>query len=235
MSSPVAQALISSVISEWTDASHPFTAYQVSKEVQRRMKDQGQPFERHNDLKNDIHQCQQLADASEYGDYTKTLVSIGNGHQAFLYHPTSFDASTWVPTVGTPDSAPTPAPALTASLAAAGLTPALPAASTDSDGDNDDGDDGSYNTDYRGRLMIPVQFMRDLGLKAGNTVYVVSEQDEVTLSSTNGGTAKSRLVERNGDIRVLTTELQAAGLSGNKFNIELKDVAGAKVVSVKAA
>lgn len=232
MSSTVAQALISTVISEWTDASYPFTAYQVSKEVQRRMKDQGQPFERHNDLKNDIHQCQQLADASEYGDYTKTLVPIGNGHQAFLYHPTSFDASSWVPTVGTPDSAPTPAPALTNSLAAAGLPPALPAASTDGD---DDGDDGSYNTDYRGRLMIPVQFMRDLGLKAGNTVYVVSEQNEVVLSATNGGTSKSRLVERNGDIRVLTTELQAAGLTGNKFNIELKDVAGSKVVSVKAA
>lgn len=227
---PVAEALIAAVISEWTDASYPFTAYQVSKEVQRRMKAQGHAFIRHNDLKNSIHKCQQLADASEYGDYTHTLVPVA-GSQAVLYHPDTFDASTWTPTTDAPTSVGTP------SIAAAVTTPALsaPAAATTDSDDDDSADDGAFVTDYRGRLMVPKQFISGLGLKSNDTVYVVSENNEVTLCATNGGSSKARQIERNGDIRVLTTELQAAGLTGNKFNIESADRNGTKVVSIKAA
>jgi hypothetical protein len=233
---PVAEALIAAVVSEWTDASFPFTAFQVSKEVQRRLKSQGQPFVRHNDMKNEIHKCQQLADASEFGDYTQTLVPVA-GTQAFLYHPTSFDASTWTPTTDVPTSIGTPAVSV-APLAAAvsSIAGALTAAPASTD-DDDEGDDGSFVTDYRGRLMVPVQYLRNLGLKATDTVYVNSNVNEVTLcaSTPSGSVSKARTVERNGDLRVLTTELQASGLSGNKFNIEMADVNGTKVVSIKAA
>jgi hypothetical protein len=227
---PVAEALISAVISEWTDASYPFTAYQVSREVQRRMKAQGHAFIRHNDLKNSIHKCQQLADASEYGDYTQTLVPVA-GSQAILYHPDSFDASTWTPTTDAPTGSGTPA---VAQIGVSVLTPTANNNAPATDGD-DSSDDGAFVTDYRGRLMVPKQFIAGLGLKSNDTVYVVSENHEVTLCATNGGSSKARQVERNGDIRVLTTELQAAGLTGNKFNIETTDRNGTKVVSIKAA
>jgi bifunctional DNA-binding transcriptional regulator/antitoxin component of YhaV-PrlF toxin-antitoxin module len=232
---PVAEALISTVITEWTDASYPFTAYQVSREVQRRMKAQGHAFIRHNDLKNSIHKCQQLADASEYGDYTHTLVPVA-GTQAVLYHPNTFDASTWTPTTDAPSpvtggsahpvTTPTHAPAALTS----GLSVVTPTDASDGD------DDGAFVTDYRGRLMVPKQYLSNLGLNAGSTVYVISETNELVLSASQiAASGKSRLVERNGDIRVLTTELQAAGLTGNKFNIEMADRNGVQVVSVKAA
>ena len=48
-------------------------------------------------MRNYIHQCQCLNDELEFGGYEKTLVDVGNGQQAFLYHPNAYDPSQYVP------------------------------------------------------------------------------------------------------------------------------------------
>ena len=222
MCTPQNSQIIDTVIKEFLDRGQAFTAFEVSLEAKKRG-----ATERHRDMKNYIHQCAGLNDEMEFGDYSKTLVSVGNEGgqplQAFLYHPKSYDASTYKPLERKGGAPPTPTPAL----------PAL-AASTTPNGtgtavlDPDEPDDGSYAVDYRNRLMIPTKFLRGISANPGELVHVYSESDGVgnciylskTAPTKDGVTSKTQMVERNGDLRLSQTTLQGSGLSGTNFLIE---------------
>jgi hypothetical protein len=222
MCTPQNSQIIDTVVKEFLDRGQAFTAFEVSLEAKKRGAN-----ERHRDMKNYIHQSAGLNDEMEFGDYTKTLVSVGNEGgqplQAFLYHPKSYDPNTYKPLErkggGSPPLIPqVPTPSLAAS-AAPSATATL---------DPDEPDDGSYAVDYRNRLMIPTKFLRGISANPGELVHVYAESDGVgnciylskTAPTKDGVTSKTQMVERNGDLRLSQTTLQSSGLSGTNFLIE---------------
>jgi hypothetical protein len=225
MCTPQNSQIIDTVVKEFLDRGQAFTAFEVSLEAKKRG-----ATERHRDMKNYIHQCPVLNDEMEFGNYDKTLVHVGNEGgqplQAFLYHPKSYDASTYKPLErkgGSSQPAAVPSvPALAASTA--GAVNGSGAAALDPD----EPDDGSYAVDYRNRLMIPTKFLRGMSATPGELVHVYADTDGVgtciflskTAPTGDGVTSKTQMVERNGDLRLSQTTLTGSGFTGNKFLIE---------------
>lgn len=240
MCDPQNQDIINAVVKEFITQSRAFTAFDVSLEAKSRG-----ATERHRDMKDFIHQSSVLNDEMQYGNYTKTLVYVGddggNKLQAFLYHPTNYDPNSYVPqprkrgnfptpgvkaipSFGTPTTPNSPTPAVCLPGGGPGTT-TTPAGLSSGDG-TDDGasDDGTYRLDHRNRLMIPTTFLKKLGLVPGQMVYMSPESKKMVLTAkavnTSSG-ATSKMVERNGDVRIYEGVLNNCGMSGSKFKVEM--------------
>jgi len=120
-------------------------------------------------------------------------------------------------------------------------------ASTDDDNASDSGgenNDGTFSPDHYKRLFIPTRFMREAGFAKGdqchilpdagtNTILLVKDPDPAL---TGGLTVTTKTVERNGDIRLRSNTLRAAGLgSDSKFVIENYDDGGGMVVKITSS
>lgn len=202
------QGTIDHVIQEMIDQKRAFTAFEVSLEAKNRGAN-----ERHRHMKEYIHKCTVLNDACEFGDYTKTMVDVGNENgqvlRAFLYHPTSYDASGYQPL-----SRGRSQPVVTTS------NPTIVAVLPASVPDTDNGDD-SYGVDYRGRLWVLSNTLSNVGVKPSEPVYVFQDGNAILLSKTdpNQG-AKAQIVEPRGGLHLSGATLKAYGLDGDKFLIE---------------
>lgn len=95
-------------------------------------------------------------------DYSKTVISVGSGRKAYLYHPDGVDPS---------DYANTNARALTPTEAGVAAPTATAAGVVDLDDDTDDDDDYLSKTIYLGRrARVPGKFTRIIGLNPGDQV-----------------------------------------------------------------
>jgi len=209
MCSPQNQTLINNVLDDYVSQGRAFTAFEVSIEAKKRG-----ATERHRDMRAYIHSCQSLNDELEFGSYSKTLVPVGGGNNAFLYHPNSFDPANYVPLDTNQSPAPTQPNSVSApATSAAAATPTV-----------DDGDIG-HSLDHRNRLMIPTSFIRGLGVDPGNRVNVVRNNGSIFLipeanAVADGDTATQQVVERNGDLRLSLGTLMSASLQTGNFQIE---------------
>ena len=139
-----AQDIIREKVAEFVQEERLFTAYDISKAVQAELKSQGLPFERHRDLKGDIHQEVSIALAT--GDYVQTLHDVGAPTRAFLYLPQGADPNDYVPQdrKDTPKQADTDASQTQAQVVAG--TAAKPFASQDDDADDAQLGDGNLSS-----------------------------------------------------------------------------------------
>lgn len=111
----------------------------------------------------------------------------------------------------------------------------------DSGGENND---GTFSPDHYKRLFIPTRFLREAGLQAGDTCSIVPDAGTNTIllvkdpsdTLTDGLTVTTKTVERNGDIRLRSNSLRAAGLGDDtRFRIENTDEENTRVVQVSSA
>lgn len=165
---------------------------------------------------------------------------MGNGAWAFVYHPDNLDPKGYQPlqTASASQSSGTPPVAATATMAAttSGSSPIVDQVK-DSGGQNAD---GTFTTDYRGRLMIGAKFIHGIGLNAGDVVNVISDENTKTVklvndsnmpASGNGITVSTLTVSEQFRVYLYNAPIRLAGITESKFKIEQKD---AKTVEISA-
>jgi hypothetical protein len=225
------QNLINAVLDDFIGKGQAFTAFEVSIEAKKRG-----ATERHRDMRDFIHQCQCLNDELQFGGYEKTLVPVGGGNKAFLYHHNTFDPSGYVP-LDTSNNAPSVFTGITnqGGVSNPGISPqdAINASQNinkllDPSTQQTNSDIG-YKVDYRNRLLVPTNFLRSVPAISGQRVNVVKlgqgglKLVGETVQIDSNDTATQQVVERNGDIRLSLTTLLASGLqiaSDRVFQIE---------------
>ena len=214
-------SLLTDTIVQFLDEGRMFTAYDVTVETRTRENLRL----RHSEVKNEIHQIQSLMDAVEFGHdgngatikWNKTQTDVGNGNWAFVYHPSHVDPNNYRSSASV-----SPAAASVAAPATQSSSPVISDAddSKDSGGKNDD---GSYQTDYRNRLLVPTHFIRSIDGKPTNDIYLVCGASSLEIFSQSPASATgvtTQKIERNGDIRISSSTLKSAGMTGSKFVIE---------------
>jgi hypothetical protein len=228
-----AQDIIREKVAEFVQEERLFTAYDISKAVQAELKSQGLPFERHRDLKGDIHQEVSVALAT--GDYVQTLHDVGAPTRAFLYLPQGADPNDYVPQdrKDTPKQADTDASQTQAQVVAG--TAAKPFASQDDDADDaddaatpanglngtddddDEGDevDSGRLPDARGTVCVPNHVLRSAGFSHRDVVYVVCDNGKAKLVKqlgTNDQKLATYTVDYSDNVRITSATLQVAGI-----------------------
>lgn len=182
------------------------------------------------DAGNPVHDFPSLREAIDFADYRQTRRDhpSGDGRWALLYHPANYDPANfqW-------EDAQRPDPAqVRDSVSQAAYDQQVSddavAQAADAGGAQPD---GTYKLDYRNRLFIPTQFLRDIGLEPYKTCYVVADSDEQAIHLTADANqyddaifrVTTQVVERDGDIRLSSTTLKSAGLEGDSFKIGITD------------
>lgn len=231
---PNVEPLFVKTINEFVEQGRAFTGYDLTLRTRER---EGIRI-RHQDCRQGIHEMQTIIDLVEFDDWHKELHDLGNGQQALLYYPNGYDTSTYQP-VTTQAFQPSISSVVSPSVSTASVSFGSPLGGDDDDDDYDDADDaggeqsdGSFRTDYRGRLLVPTRFLKEAGVEAKDSVTVLMNSDHIVLAKTTSlvvsgtGTntvAGTQVVERNGDLRLSKKTLTAAGLVGNSHKIENKD------------
>jgi hypothetical protein len=160
--------LISEVVTEKVEKDEMFTAFDVSLDVKERARKEGVPEERHRHMKRVIHQ--EVEAYVSNGLYEKTLVDVGAGSPAFLYHPDGTDPNQYTPRTrkdAKPATTPTSGNVISDTA-------------VDDDDEDDDDDDNSNGKskarkgDKRGTLGVPNAFVRDAGFRKGQRVFAIA-------------------------------------------------------------
>lgn len=233
MCSTATANLIQEVAQEFVQQDRAFTAFEVSLEVQKRQKANGEPVERHRNIKNDIHRT--LQGYVDSGVYVKSLQDVGAPTQAFLYYPPTYDPTQYQ-ALNRNDSS---APAVAASAPVTSGIGLLPSNDADDDGDDGDlADKQGRRGDARGTVAVPTYILRaaqfahnDVAFacadnRNGEAVLVLAKQLPAGLSKQTSYT-----VDHGNNIRITKYTLDKAGLDGsNGYDF---DVDGVNVV-VKA-
>lgn len=240
---PDQMQMLEKTVKQFLDEGRMFTAYDVTIETRER-EDINM---RHKDVRGACHEIQCLSDACDFGwddangspiDWSRSQVSMsGGGQWAFVYHPANVDPNGYTPrqTSGQ-TSKPSSQPSQSAST-----TPSISVTPSDSGGTNVD---GTFATDYRNRLFIPTTFLRQAGLSPGDKAFVVADKpnklvllagDDTNFKDDKTVRVTTQRVERNGDLRLSSTTLNAADLDADKFVIENTDKDGTACVQVEVA
>jgi hypothetical protein len=232
---PDVMTKLEQTVRQFLDEGRMFTGYDVTLETRERENIKLQ----HRDCRGAVHEMTFLNDAVEFGfdnsngqtvKWGKTQVDMGNGGAwAFVYHPENLDPKTYQPRTTSPAQN-------TTSVTLAPTTPVSTAVATvtdDSDSSKDSGgenSDGTFSTDYRNRLFIKTRFVRGIGLKASDTITIVTDSAKQTVTLYADASAapqpghllgvSTQVVERNGDLRLSSATLRLANLTGSKFKIE---------------
>lgn len=253
MSHPNITEMLTETVVNCFEQGRPFSGYNITLWTRER---EGIKL-RHLDIQGDVHDLEVIQDALDYGytmadgkTYSWTRSEFSNWHgPAFqVYHPVGYDINNFVPEGVQPVSQNVIAASVRPANMIGRVTPQADGTQPDHGGHQDD---GTYKTDYRDRLMVPTKFLKDAGISAGDTVFVIPDQTNQTVFIAKDDsfldcdsiTISTQRVERNGDIRLSSRTLKSAGLqaypSGNKFVIETAEVDGdntkIKVVEIKQA
>lgn len=202
---------IETIVQDWIAQGRAFTAYEVSREARSRGIQ-----ERHANLRNHVHGCSVLQDAVNFGSYQRDNVPVGSGLSAILFHPDNYDISQYQPLDRNDGTTAT----VTKTAPVAVQPVAQPASPTVSVFDVDE-----FELDFRNRLLIRKGFVTSINANPGDLVGVFVENNMAVIRKhdpLSGGlpTAQMR-VERDGEVRVSKTSLEAAGLTGDKFSVEV--------------
>lgn len=214
----VSDITIREVVADLVDNNKLFTAYDVSKAVQAKGIRRS-----HTAMRDDVHKV--IAELGA-GKYSRTLLDVAQGAQAWVYHPVNESPYQYVTLPGT-----TPAAIAVVSPPITAATPAgIP--------------DGTYGTDARGRLCIPVKFVSDIAVNPGKQVMVVADNNRLTIQrrpiDPTGGSDPFDLndkvtvytAETDGNVRITQATLAKAGIGGMPYyKITLDSDAGEIVVT----
>ena len=213
---PNIESLFVATIDEFVAQNRAFTGYDLTLRTREREKIKL----RHADVRQGIHEMDNLRDLVDFGDWSKELTNIGVG-EAFLYAPVGFNRDDYKPY-----------------LKSTTITQVIPVTQspiqsiTSNEDDSEDADDvggekdGLYKTDYRGRLLIPTNYLRSISLNHGDLAYTRVEEVNGKLvlfisKDQPSGEFSSQYVERDGEIRVSNKTLSKLGSSlGDYFKIE---------------
>jgi len=240
---PTTEQQLEATVKQFLDEGRMFTGYDVTIETRQRENVQM----RHKDVRGGIHEIQCLRDAIDWGHtdpngndmkWQQTQMNMPGGGWAFVYHPETADPNQYQARGGsaTPQSRPQPSHSgQPVAAVAAAAAPAAPSNNgNDSGGQNTD---GTFSTDYRNRLMVRTEFVKELGLvhndpvqvimdTANNRILLTQEEkyDEV-VDTLGGPSGQTQQIERNGDMRLYSRTLRTAGLDiAEDFVIETKDL-----------
>jgi hypothetical protein len=213
--------LTEQVILEKAQSGELFTAYDVTKEVRRRV-GRGTNIP-HNDVKQEVHTF--FATGQMGTDYTRTLANLpGVNPQPWIYHRTTDDPNTYGGNL-------LPAPVVIAGAGRDDTTDDGVNVTADGVNATDDGvnvtADGVYKVDARETLCLPKSLLQDAGLVSGDTAQVyanplagtliVAKQSDNLLYTPTLSTYK---VDMYGNVRVTQHTLQRAGCGGKEYKIE---------------
>lgn len=239
---------LTQTVKECLEQGRPFSGYNITKLTRERE----QIHLRHKEIAGVVHELDIIHDALDYGytmadgvTYTwqRSTFDKWQGPAFEVYHPQGYDLSQFVPEGVGPASqqeiANSKRPANLIGL----VTPQSDGSQPDAGGEQSD---GTFNADYRNRLMVPTRFLKEAGLQPGDTVYVCQDPTNAIVLlakdtdaiQNDGVKITTQTVERNGDLRLSSRTLQAAALTDKKFVIETSEkgdgTSKTKVVEVKA-
>jgi len=158
--------------------------------------------ERHRNMKGYVHE-RMAYHMGRFVDYERTLIPVVGQEDAWLYHPSDADISEYA--LQDRDDANTAQPTTVK--------------------DNLDG----ITTNSRNRLIIPVKFLKEVGMYSGDRVYVSVDLDEDTLTvskskpKSNDSLLDSYLVDKSNNIMISTNKLSKLGMTADKFTISSKN------------
>lgn len=245
MSLPTSRELISEVVRDWTSQELLFTAYDVSKAVQRLQKDRSLPFERHIHMKQDVHN-----EVTHYlaSNYRSRIQSIGTPVPPWIYYPEGSDSNVYVlhitakngggpcnasgdavDTITTPQPVANPAnsaavTAATNSITSINIVPTLP--------------EGARRGDARGSLVVASSLLRDAGFAPKDQAWIFSivhdNKPALRISKFQNPNDPDPLtnytVDYHNNVRITETILETAGLTVGQNAIFKFDRDGNSVV-----
>lgn len=222
-----------------------FTGYDVTIETRNREKIQ---LRHDGAARGAVHEMTFLSDAIDFGyepdgsgdpnktvKWAKTQIPMGKpGAWAFVFHPANLDPNGYQPIQGSP-SQQASKPAVASSTVAS--TPIADQVK-DSGGQNTD---GTFTTDYRGRLMVGAKFLHGIGLEAGDSVHIITDSNNKTITLTsdqaavpqpgNGIGVSMQIVEYCYRVYLSQSTIRASNIPDAQFKIEQKN---AKTVEISA-
>lgn len=233
MCSSATLELIREVVDDKINKDEAFTAFDISCDVKQLAQQRDLPSERHQDMKDEIHNS--ISQFVSQGLYCRQLCDVGAPTKAFVYYPANgYDPANYTPRprndgkkVKASAQLTTPtvtAPAATVTAPAPATTAAtVPWWLADTDDEDDDGDEKAVDRtpDARGTLCIPNHITRAAGLKAKDLAYASKAPAQLVLSKTVApGLTKltSYTVDLYENIRITQSTLQACGLAGPKYD-----------------
>lgn len=218
--------LIREVVDGKINKEEAFTAFDISCDVKELAKQRDLPTERHQDMKDEIHNS--ISQFVSQDLYCRALCDVGAPSKAFVYYPSNgYDPANYTPRPrndGKQASVKQQFQAAVATAVASTIpTPVDVLAAQNAPSDDDDGDETATDRtpDARGTVCIPNHITRAAGLKAKDLAYASKAPAQLVLSKTVApGLTKltSYTVDLYENIRVTQSTLQACGLSGPKYN-----------------
>lgn len=216
------EAIIDEVVSLWIKQGRAFTAYEVSKEVQSRLKEDKQPFVRHLEMRDYYAECQPLINEVRYGSYVQTVIDVGAPDPANLFHPDTYDPRNYKPMKRDGNKAYVPAvvgqggAVVTGSQTPANMiftpnqTPAAPATTN------------TVMVNQGDELWIGSQHLAAIGLSPGAYFEMYKDGDTVVIvreAPTGSPLLKKMIVEQKGNSRLSRQARNNFGFDGNSFSI----------------
>jgi hypothetical protein len=220
MALETSQPVIREVASEFIVDQLMFTAYEVSKEVQKRLSERELPFERHFNMREYVHQT--LRQYIQSGQYRKKQHDVGADIPADLYYPVGADPNQYVPM--SRGARPTVQGAATAEQTPPTTTRTVhvPVTGTVSvSGASTQATDAARRGDARGTLAVPSPMLRAIGFNHRETAYVFNRTDsmghsEIVVVKTlpeNQPALSEYTVDDGGNVRITAATLQEGGLT----------------------
>lgn len=238
--------IVDNVCTLWTQQGRAFTAYEVTKEVQARLTEKKMGFVRHRDLRDYYRDCPTLQAALQNG-YASTLRPMENGGtEAWVYHPTGYDASQYqpldrqngthlppqVPSSNMVTSSPVAAPVMSAVPVVMSTVPIVttttnsisrrvpkPKAAPQ--------DPNITEVNKSGEIWVGIRHVKQAGFKPGDSVEMTCTNGVVTFTkpsaSVSAGVttvAKRKTVEQYGNLRLLTHDRKVMALTSTRFRVE---------------
>lgn len=233
MCSPAAARHADIVVTEFVAQKKQFTVKDVTDEIKDRLKNDGEPFERHNDLKGTVHTvCSSQMDAT----WDRTLVQIpGVRDAAYLYHLVGTDPQDYIKALPARGSLPASIVSTPAGLASAfgpnsiATTPAGLPYGAGVYCSTRTSDPGHRSVSRRGRLIVARKLLEPLGLTVGAQAYLYLDGAELLVSKSQptSSTTANIHVDVEGRIRLnRQTRLRLGCKDANQFALATNTTRG---------
>jgi len=229
MCDPVVKSLIADMVGKKVANGEMFTAFDVTLEVQKELKVQGQfdaTLHRHSHLKNDVHDVINSNLNVAGGNYFRSLQDVGAPTLAYVYYPLGGTPANYVPLKRKDDPVVSIDP-FTITIPATPyvsnndpFTITIPSLPDSSDGG--DGVDNGRTPDARGTVCVSSALMRYAGFQCHDTAYVFQEGNRLVVAKVvpNGVTPLTTYtVDQYCNVRITKAILDYAGL-GPTYDFE---------------
>ena len=183
--------IVEDVVIDFVKAGRMFTAVDATREA----KSQG-ATERHLHMKGSVHSMQKYMEDNEY---ERTLIDVGNGNKAFLYHPDHLDPNDYVVAGSLTPKATSAAPVV--QVSGKKLRTATP--------------------DKDGRICVSGDVLKKANILPGDRVGVTVTSTEAVIGEAKKDSDIVLSVHADGRVRINPTTLKSMG-NVSRFQIEIE-------------